>query len=300
MSAQLPRMISADEFAGTFLTVGNQLQSFNISGSFSATASGSMAPYRNPAGLVQDIGRGFHAITNSASLDRSSHNLSAFLNPRGDVGFGFSWLHAQVNDIKGRSSSGQVTGKIEDRANALAVSFAFKIGNRLKAGLSMKSINHHIFGPYNSNAEATGHGFDLGLQYSINKKGSLGMTVQNINSGINWKVRRGDKTRNTRDPIKAAFSLGAGYLLSEEVNFGCDLVIEYDPVANVGVAWRINELLNIAIGLYDVGATKKFGTLSNSLSLKPMRNENIVLHYAYVTDSVGAGEQIIIGLESNF
>ena len=164
----------------------------------------------------------------------------------------------------------------------------------------MKSINHHIFGPYNSNAEATGHGFDLGFQYSLNQKGSLGMTVQNINSGLNWKVRRGDKTRNTRDPIKTRFSLGTGYLLSEEINFGCDLVIEYDPVVNIGVAWKINKLLNVAIGLSNIGADQKFGTLSNSLSLKPMRNENIVLYYAYVTDSIGAGDRVIIGLESNF
>ena len=300
MSAQSPCMISADEFAGTFLTTGNQLQSVDISRSFSATTSGTMASYRNPAGLVQVAGRGINSMINSASLDRSSHNLSAFLNPRGDVGFGFSWLHAQVNDIKGRSSSGQITGKIKDRAHALAVSFAFKIGKRLKAGLSMKSINHHISSPYNSNAEATGHGFDLGIQYSLSKKGSLGMTVQNINSGLNWKVRRGDKTRNTRDPIKTRFSLGTGYLLSEEIHFGCDLVVEYDPVANIGVAWRINKLLNVGIGLSNIGAAQRFGTLSNSLSIKPMRNENIVLHYAYVTNSVGAGEQIIIGLESNF
>ena len=49
-----------------------------------AVASGAMAPHFNPAGLVQFTGKGFQAILNSASLDRKAHNLSAFLNLRGD------------------------------------------------------------------------------------------------------------------------------------------------------------------------------------------------------------------------
>lgn len=292
--------ISADEFAGSFLSTGAQVQAVSIGRSFTATASGTMAPYRNPAGLVQIKGRGAHAILNSASLGRRSHNLSAFLNLRGDVGFGFSWLHAQVHDIIGRSGSGQFTGKIEDGSNAFTFSFAFKIGTALKAGLSMKNINHRISGPFHSKGEASGHGFDFGLQYSLNEKGSFGMTVQNINSGLNWKVKRGDKTRNTRDSIKSRISLGGAYSPIEAVNLGCDLIIEHDKVADIGASWKINQFLSISLGLRDVGGTQKLGSLSNGLSLSPMRNKNIILHYAYVTDPLGAGEQTIIGLESNF
>lgn len=292
--------ISADEFAGTFHSTGAQLQAVSMGKSFTATASGTMAPYRNPAGLVRTKGSGVHAILNSASLGRRLHNLSAFLNLRGDVGFGFSWLHAQVNDIRGRSSSGQYTGKIEDGADAFTISFAFKIGNALKAGLSMKSINHRISGPFHSKGEANGHGFDFGLQYVFNKKGSLGMTVQNINSGLNWKVKRGDKTRNTYDSIKPRISVGAVYSPIDELHLGGDFIIEHSRVATVGASWEINQLLSISLGLREIGGTNKLGSLSYGFSLHPMRNKNIILHYAYVTDPLGAGELTIVGLESNF
>ena len=106
--------IVADELAGTFLRTSDQIQAINIGENLTAVASGAMAPHFNPAGLVQFTGKGFQAILNSASLDRKAHNLSAFLNLRGDVGFGFSWIHARVNDIRGRSGSGQFTGKIEE------------------------------------------------------------------------------------------------------------------------------------------------------------------------------------------
>ena len=293
-------IIYADEFAGTFHSTGAQLQAISMGKSFTATASGTMAPNRNPAGLVQTKGSGVHAILNSASLDRRSHNLSAFINLRGDVGFGFSWLHAQVNNIRGRSSSGQFTGKIEDGANAFTISFAFKIGNALKAGLSMKSINHRISGPFHSKGEANGHGFDFGLQYVFNEKGSLGMTVKNINSALNWKVKRGDKTRNTRDSIKPRISVGAVYSPIEELHLGGDFIIEHSTVGTVGASWKINQLLSISLGLREIGGTKKMGYLSNGFSLHPMRNKNIILHYAYLTDPLGAGELTIFGLESNF
>ena len=292
--------ISADEFAGTFHSTGSQLQAVSMEKSFTATASGTMAPYRNPAGLVRTKGSGVQAILNSASLDRRSHNLSAFLNLRGDVGFGFSWLHAQVNNIRGRSSSGQFTGKIEDGVDAFTVSFAFKIGNALKAGLSMKSINHRISGPFHSKGEANGHGFDFGLQYLFTKKGSLGMTVQNINSGLNWKVKRGDKTRNTYDSIKPRISVGAVYSPLEELHLGGDFIIEHSQVATVGASWKRNQLLSISLGLHEIGGTNKLGSPSYGFSLHPMRNKNIILHYAYVTDPLGAGELTIASLESNF
>ena len=51
------------------------------------------------------------------------------------------------------------------------------------------------FALFQSKGEANGHGFNFGLQYSFNNKGSLGVTLQNIKSGLNWKVKRGNKTK---------------------------------------------------------------------------------------------------------
>ena len=292
--------IAADELAGTFLRTSDQIQAINIGGNLTAVASGAMAPHFNPAGLVQFTGKGFQAILNSASLDRKAHNLSAFLNLRGDVGFGFSWIHARVNDIRGRSGSGQFTGKIEDAANAFTVAFAFKLGNALKAGLSMKNMNHQISSPFQSKGEANGHGFNFGLQYSFNNKGSLGVTLQNIKSGLNWKVKRGNKTRNTHDSIKSRVTVGVAYSPVDMLHLGGDLIIEHDNVATIGASWKINELLSISTGLREIGGTNKFGTFSNGFSVHPMRNQNITLHYAYISDPIGAGELMLAGIESYF
>ena len=73
-----------------------------------------------PACLVHGVWLDRRPCKRSPSTD-ALIRPSVALNPRGDMGFGFAWLHASTGDIEGRTASGQRTGSVSDVSNAFLV-----------------------------------------------------------------------------------------------------------------------------------------------------------------------------------
>ena len=143
----LPDGSIAAEYAAAFLEVGVGARGVGMGNAFVAAVDDATASYWNPAGLLRSKGKELTTSVQPMSLDRRQSSFSARLNLRGELAFGFSWVHARVGDIVGRSSSGIPTGDLRDSQNAYHVAVARQLHPRLTAGGILKVLEHEIVVP---------------------------------------------------------------------------------------------------------------------------------------------------------
>jgi len=293
--------LSAADFAAAFLETGLGTRALGFGGAFSASAEGSTAPYWNPAGLARSQGKAVQTSTQALSLDRRASSVSFAINPRGDMGFGFAWLHAGTGDIQGRTASGQRTGSIDDGSNAFLVSVGRTLGSSLSIGLTMKIFDQRIEVPFSPAATANGHGFDLGVQYRLGQRTTLGAGLRNLSSSLNWKVRlASQQTSSTEDVLPRLMVFGIAHRPFAKALIGLDIESGDETTAHVGSEWELSPLLSLRGGLRHIGGEDSLGQVSAGLSLRPMRRQTLQFHYAYAADPLDAGGRTTIGLELAF
>ncbi|MFT5085906.1 MAG: hypothetical protein ACI906_000316 [Candidatus Latescibacterota bacterium] len=293
--------LSADDFSAAFLETGLGTRALGFGGAFSAAAEGSTAPYWNPAGLARSQGKTVQTSTQALSLDRRASSVSFALNPRGDMGFGFAWLHAGTGDIEGRTASGQRTGSIDDGSNAFLVSVGRTLGSSLSIGFTMKIFDQRIEAPFSPAATANGHGFDIGLQYRLGERTSFGAGLRNLSSALNWKVRlASQQTSSTEDALPRLLVLGIAHRPFAKALVGLDIESGDETTAHLGAEWEVSPLLSLRGGLRHLGGEDSLGQVSAGLSLRPMRRQTLQFHYAYVADPLDAGGRTTVGLELAF
>ena len=268
------------DFAAAFLTTGLGPRGLGI-GAFVAAADDASAPYWNPAGLARLRGKAVQTSLQTLSQDRLQNSASFALNVRGDMGFGFAWSRAAVDQIEGRTASGQFTGQIEDGANAFMVGVGRTLGSRVAIGFAMKIFDQTIDIPFSPAATANGSGFDFGAQYRLGARTDLGVVVRNIGAKLAWKVRLANQ------PF-------AALLVAAEVRSADD-----EESAHLGAEWRISPLLTLRGGLQRLGASDG-NLLSAGLTLQPMRVKTLQFHYAYLADPLAAGGRTTVGLALAF
>ncbi len=288
------------DFAAAFLTTGLGTRGLGI-GAFVAAADDASAPYWNPAGLARLRGKAVQTSLQTLSQDRLQNSASFALNVRGDMGFGFAWSRAAVDQIEGRTASGQFTGQIEDGANAFMVGVGRTLGSRLAIGFAMKIFDQTIDIPFSPAATANGSGFDFGVQYRLGARTDLGVVVRNIGAKLAWKVRLANQQSSaTEDPLPRTVALGAAHrpfaalLVAAEVRS-----VDDEQSAHLGAEWRISPLLTLRGGLQRLGASEG-NLLSAGLTLQPMRVKTLQFHYAYLADPLAAGGRTTVGLALAF
>jgi hypothetical protein len=264
------------------------------------------APYSNPAGLIRSQGQGLVASLQPLSLDRRQQSLAYALNVRGELAFGLAWQHAGTSGLMARAADGTPLGGIEDGENAYYVAVARALGKRAALGLGLKVLRHTIDTPQTGASTGRGSGFDLGLQIYLDPRLTLAATLRNVRGSLDWKVNRASsQTSNTTDKLSADAGLGVAYhpwkalVLAAEghwVKMRKHWQAE-DSFASLGGEWQASPLLTLRAGLNRLGsgAAPAFG-----LSLRPMRRDNLQLHYAYTTDDLGAGNRVNAGLGLKF
>ncbi len=294
--------LRADDFAAAFLETGIGTRALGLGGAFSASAEGTAAAYWNPAGLAHKQSKAVQTSTQALSLDRRVSSISFALNPRGDMGFGFAWLHASTGNIEGRTASGQRTGSIDDGSNAFLVSVGRTIGSALSVGFTMKIFDQRIEAPFAPAATANGHGFDIGAQYRLGKKTILGASLRNLNASLNWKVRlASQQTSSTEDALPQLIVLGVAHRPFAGTLIGFDVESGDRTTAHLGAEWELSPLLTLRGGLRHIGAEDdELGQLSTGVTLRPMRRQTLQFHYAYANDPLDAGGRTTVGLELNF
>ena len=289
----------AADFAAAFLAAGLGSRGLGI-GAFVATADDASAPYWNPAGLARLRGKAVQTSLQTLSQDRRQNSAAFALNVRGDTGFGFAWSRASVDQIEGRTASGQFTGQIEDSANAFMVGIGRTLGPRVTIGFAMKIFNQTIDIPFSPAANANGSGFDFGAQYRLGERTHLGAVVRNIGAKLAWKVRLANQQASaTEDPLPSVSTLCAAHRLFAGLLVAAEVYSDGEQNANLGAEWRASPLLTLRGGLQRIGASDG-NLLSAGLTLQPMRVKNLQFHYAYLTDPLVAGGRTTVGLALAF
>ena len=293
--------LQAADFAGAFLETGLGTRALGMGGAFNAVAAGPDAPYWNPAGLSRANGLSGQTSMQTLALDRRVSTASAALNPRGDMGFGFAWLHASTGDIEGRTASGQRTGSVKDIANAFIVAAGRTLGNRLSIGFAMKIFDQRIEAPFSDAATANGHGFDLGVQYALGERLALGVAARNLSASLNWKMRlTNGQSSSTKDLLPRILSAGIAYRPFAQGTLGIEVDQGDETTAHVGGEWTVSPLLTLRTGLRNMGGEESWGQVTAGLSLRPMRSQRLQFHYAHGTDPIGADARTNVGLEVSF
>ena len=282
----------AADLAAAFLENGLGPRGVGMGSAYIAVVDDASAPYWNPAGLVHGKGKDLLAAIQPMSLDRQQNSVSLRLNLRGELGLGFTWLHAGVDHIVGRTSDGRPTGAIEDAANALYFAVSRALGQRAAIGLALKTLNHQIKAPSSGTSEGKGSGFDLGLQYYLNDKTTLAFIVRNFNAALDWKVQRSsDQSSSTEDSLPLTTGLGLAHRPFAALQLALDLYNnDIDRYANLGAEWQLNPMFIARAGLHRVGGEDGgLGLPTAGLTLRPMRRQTVQFHYTYSSDPLSGG-----------
>ena len=293
----------AEGFAAAFLETGVGARGRGMGSAFAAVVDDASAPYWNPAGLVRTGSRGLASSVSPLSLDRRLSSISATLNLRGELAFGFTWVHASVGGLEERAASGAIIGEMDNLENAFHVAVGRRLGGRVAVGGAMKIFSHRVNVPsFVKDASGQGHGFDLGTQIQLTERTFLAATARNLNSELSWKVPRGGQRVSTsNDALANVLTVGVAHRLRGSLLLAADLHFGDAAYLDMGTEWEVNSTLTLRGGLHRVpGSDRGAGSITTGLTLRPMRREKLQFHYTYATEELGAGGGSIFGLTSTF
>jgi len=292
----------AADYAGAFLELGIGARGPGLGGAYAAAVTGPEAAYWNPAGLIRTTGIRVNTSIRPMSLDRLHNSMATSVNMRGDMAFGFAWVHAGVDGIQGRTGTGVPTGRIDDAEDAFLVSVARALGQRAAVGLSLKVLNQDVGVPGWNKANATGHGFDAGLQVRAAEGLYLAAAVRNIDATLDWKVARSStQASSTSDDLRQTALVGVAIRPTSPLLVTGELARADGTFASMGVEWMYNDLLTVRGGVRRfAGDGSSSPTWSAGLSLRPMRTDALLFHYAFVTDRLEAGDRSVFGISMSF
>ena len=174
-------------YAGGFLRMGTSARAVAMGSSFTAEIDKSFAAYYNPATLIH-LKKSHAGFSNHfLMLDRQlmTVNISMPLPPSAAIGV--SWIGAGVDNIDGRSMSGEHTKNLSTSENAYMLSFAQAMLPWLSVGLNVKVLRHQL--PVNTmDLTGKGVGMDFGIFINTKSGANYGIMVQDLNSRYQWKT----------------------------------------------------------------------------------------------------------------
>ncbi len=293
---------AAGRLGGAYLETGLGARALGLGGAQAASAAGPAAVLYNPAGLATSTGKGMLVSYQPMSLDRTRSGLAAAMNPRGDLAFGLAWLHAGVGGLRGRSGSGEATGDLGSAEDAVIFGLGLRLSAAVQMGASLKILRHRIEVPVSGASTATGRGADLGVRWSLSSRTALGVTARNLLDKLSWTVQRlSDQTSVTEEALRSALSVGVSQVLRRGAMAAVEAEV-LDPAGdrelrgNLGLEWRLSDLLTLRGGLHRAGAGEGVGRPTFGVTVRPMRVEAFEVHYAYVADEIGAGARTVFTL----
>ncbi len=290
--------IDAADYAGAFLETTVGARGLGMGGAFTAAVDDASATFWNPAGLARNRGKGIVATVQPRSLDRKQSSIAGAFNGRGGLGFGFAWVHAGVDDIIGRTGSGEPFGNIENGENALIFGLGAPVNPRLSIGFAVKTIRHEIKVPQSGSSSGTGRALDLGLVYALPADTRVGLALRNISGRISWSVeRRAGQTSKSKDQLPMTVALGVAHSPRQGLTLALDAQSSnVETTLSTGVEWKVNPMLSVGGGFNRAGSESNVGYPAFSVAVRPMQIDRFQLHYTYLTDDLDAGALFVAGL----
>lgn len=264
-----------------------------MGGAYIAVADDVDAVYWNPAGLAT-LSKTEVAFQHSDVFDVGIYEeYFSVVHPLGKgIGLGFSWVH---HDADLEEGFGQLrTNKTNQWADDLfIIGTGIKLKENLMLGLNIKRFLVKTDMTATGSAAGSGTGFDISCMYH-SKAIFKELEMKNIKYAF---VMRNVATNFNSEHPSIDYKLGASALFFEQLTLASDLVlIENDKddkefIFYAGADYRLNNNINIRIGLNDGSFTTGFGltylnrfkfNYSYQSKLSDVEEDNHKFSFAYV------------------
>ncbi|PTM20542.1 MAG: hypothetical protein DA446_02845 [Bacteroidetes bacterium] len=165
-------------YAGAFSRMGYGPRGIAMGNAMSAFAGDGSYAYYNPAlaALNQD-----HIQVDMAaarlSFDRSLHMTGVQLQLPPSAGISFSLIHAGVQNIDSRTSSGYHIGQISTDEFQLQSAFGLRVREQTWLGIGIKYLISRF---HNDMENSTSIGFDIGLRHQFTTSTALSVSVHDL------------------------------------------------------------------------------------------------------------------------
>ncbi len=176
MHWQIARADNYYGMANDYLQYGAGARSLAMGGAYVALADDASGPYWNPAALMQVEEHQFLSMY-APFFEQTNYNFLSYVHPLrtlGSIGISDVLLHSggyeEVRLVEGVIGTNRSIFK-----NAIIISYANKIRERMFLGASLKLIHERVM-RYSGN----GQGIDLGILYQPLDVLNVGVSLQNI------------------------------------------------------------------------------------------------------------------------
>lgn len=201
--------------AGAFARMGFGARGPALGNALVADVSGDASSYYNPALAPYVPRQHLTASVGLMSFDRSLQGLQFAAPVRPRAGVAAAILYAGVDDIRGRTDSGEPTETFSSESYAFYLTFGTRLGERVAAGASFKLYQERVL----DEVDVTrGVGIDLGVLARLTDRLHVGAAVGDLLAKYEWDTTDlyalGGRTRTDAFPLR--LRAGAAYAVVED------------------------------------------------------------------------------------
>lgn len=210
---------STAKYAGEFIAIGVGGRALGLGGAYVAVTNDVTAGYWNPAGLSKIVYPQLTLMHDERFGGLINYDYGAFALPAGpDASFAFSTIRLGVDNIantrnawtdlnnNGIPESNEINYSKITYFNAADWAFYFSYARKGSAYFSY-GVNLKILRRENGESSATGIGFDVGAQYLLAEKLTVGANFQDITTTlVAWNS-------GTNELISPTLKLGSAYAI---------------------------------------------------------------------------------------
>jgi hypothetical protein len=291
---------------GEFLRMGAGARATGMGNAYAAVEGDVYSTYFNPAGLaaleLNELALSVHYLP----FDRRFMHLAYGARIGPDADFGISWIQAGTDDIIGRDLNGNPTRTLEDKRNALSLTFSKNINGWIAIGINTKMTLWKLGGE-----DARTFGFDLGAIVRPLEHLTCSFVMRDINSRFTWSSNTWKKTITgpngqpieKKDKFPVYYTLGAAYrMLGDRLILSATAEqVEDNPLSlNGGVSYDLIDRLCLRTGFYHYTNADELDMGSFTYGMTLGLTSRTMFDYAFMPDGL-IGEDIhIISFVMNY
>ena len=201
----------AQSYPGDFSRMGLNAKGMALSNSISASTSGDVYTYYNPALASFQNGGNIDASVALLSLDRQLNVLTFTTSLKPTAGLSVGVINSTVSNIDGRDANGAPTSMLSTSENLFFFSFSNQFTEGFSLGLSLKLYYYRLYAGISSISP----GFDVGGLYKVSDFLSIALVVTDLGEQYHWdsSVLYGTNGSSFVSPFPHIFKIGAAYKL---------------------------------------------------------------------------------------
>ena len=274
---------------GSFARIGLNAKGMALGNSISASTSGNVYTYYNPALASFQNSGSVSASVALLSLDRQLNVLTYTQGIRPTAGFSLGIINGTVSNIDGRDIDGAHTSNLSTSEDLFYFSFSNQFVEGFSLGLSLKLYYYSLY----SGISSTAVGFDIGGLYKVTDFLSFALVATDLGEEYHWDSSSlyGTDGSDFRTSFPHIFKIGASYRLpmlsssvSAEYDFsnstslnGVKAGLEIYPIDIIAIrgGFSVGNQANVGT---EVAPTFGFGAKVSFFDFAPEIN------YAYVAE----------------